>query len=69
LTSNILNGRHIETGLVRIMKLIPVVINTKTLTYVKFEVFIFNETKVITRIVTYIQTDRQKTRQFKSILI
>jgi hypothetical protein len=37
-TSKILNDRHLETGLVRIMKLIPVVIHTMTHTCVKFKV-------------------------------
>jgi hypothetical protein len=49
----ILNGCHLETGLVRIMKLIPVFIHNKILTCVIFEFSIFNETKVTKRIVKY----------------
>jgi hypothetical protein len=41
-----LNGRHLETGLVRFMKLIFVAIHTKIHTYAKLKVSIFHEMNV-----------------------
>jgi hypothetical protein len=53
LTLKILNGRYLESDLFRIIKLIPDVIHTKIHTYVKFEVSIFNETKITQKIETH----------------
>jgi hypothetical protein len=57
---NILNCHYLEKDSIRVMKLIPVFIHTKIQTFVKFEVSVFNETKITKSIVkyTYRPTDR-----------
>jgi hypothetical protein len=67
-----LNGRHLETGLVRVITLIPFAIHTKILcqllSFYKIKIKRKLQKELIVKY-TYIQTDRQKTRNFRPMFL